>query len=737
MQDEMIQLRGTVETVTFENKENGYAVLSVCVEDGDLLTVVGPLSGSVPGEEITVAGRFVDHSSYGRQFEASACVYRMPESETAIQKYLSSGVLPNIGPATAKKIVRRFKNESLEILASSPEMLAEIPGMTLAKAKKASEVFLEMFSVREAMLALGRFGLSATECMSVYRHFGPNTMELIQQNPYLLCGYPSYFPFARVDDIADKLSFERDSSQRVDAGILYTLRHNLNNGHTCLPLSLLLKTASGFFMVENDRLMLQVERLEENGQVVVAQYDGSSYVYLPDLYRAELYAAGRIREMVHTGYEAENKQIEKEIAGLEKLENKKYAPLQKKAIEDAILRNILVVTGGPGTGKTTIVNAILTLFEQQADKVVLAAPTGRAAKRLSELTGRAAFTIHRLLEGGFTPGSDVPRFNRNAKNPLKCDVVVVDEMSMVDAVLFESLLDALRPGCRLVLVGDADQLPSVGPGNVLKGIIESGVVPVVSLTEIFRQSAASLIVSSAHNIVEGTVPKSGGKEDDFFFMKAYGSSCQKLVCDLVSRRLPESYGYTPVTDIQVLCPGRKGPLGTEALNARLQEMLNPPQLQKPEFRFGGMVFRLGDKVMQIKNNYDIPYTRLDGEAGSGAFNGDIGTVAAIDKQTSCITVLCEDREVLYSAETLRELELAYAITIHKSQGSEFEAIVIPLAEVPQKLRYRNLLYTGVTRAKNLCILTGEAEILAEMTHNAKRNGRFSCFARLLQDDTIL
>ena len=354
---------------------------------------------------------------------------------------------------------------------------------------------------------------------------------------------------------------------------------------------------------------------------------------------------------------------------------------------------------------------------------------------MAELTGRKAATLHRLLEVDFSEGQEFPRFKRNDKNPLKCDVLIVDEMSMVDVFLFESMLAALRPGCRLVMVGDADQLPSVGPGNVLRGILDSGVVPSVVLTEIFRQAAASLIVKNAHHIVGGQMPESGGKQDDFFFMRAYGYDCQELVLSLVAQRLPKSYGLSPVGDIQVLCPGRKGILGTEELNEKLQQQLNPPAPDKPEIRVYGNVFRLGDKVMQTKNDYDIPFTRTNGEPGAGAFNGEIGVVERISRGT--MTVLCEDRHLEYSAETLHKLELAYAVTIHKSQGSEFEAVVIPLAEVPKKLRYRNLLYTAVTRARRLCILAGEEEILAQMVQAGNKNRRYSCFKDFLKDEALV
>lgn len=730
-------LRGTVETVTFQNEDNGYAVLMLIDDEGELVHAVGPLAGSVPGEELTLAGRWVTHPSYGLQFEATGSIVRLPESESAILKYLSSGVLPGIGPVTARLIVDKFSTDALEILASDPERLAEVRGLTPQKAREAGVRFMELFGIREALATLGALGLSAGEALPIYRRYGEHTAQVIGRNPYLLCGPPLYLSFARVDGIADTLSIERDSEQRVRAALRYTLRHNQNNGHTCLPRAKLVDTAARFFAVEPEQVTIQLDEMLARDELQQAENKAGAWVYMPDMLRAERSAALVLRGMAGEKPpqpKGHAKALQKRLETLELMSGIQYAPLQKKAITEALERSLLVITGGPGTGKTTTVNAILSLFEQQADRVLLAAPTGRAAKRLSELTGRKASTIHRMLEVSYSPGAEQPSFNRNASNPLKCDVLVVDEMSMVDALLFESLLAALRPGARLVLVGDSDQLPSVGPGNVLKGILESGVAPVVALNQIFRQAASSLIVSNAHRIVEGQLPQTGAKEDDFFFLRAFGTACQKLVVDLACQRLPDSYGLSPVEDIQVLCPGRKGLLGTEVLNERLQQRLNPPDGAKAELRRGGITFRLGDKVMQVKNNYDLPYTRADGEPGAGAFNGDIGIIEEINPGGGSVTVLCEDKHLYYTLDNLNELELAYAVTIHKSQGSEFEAVVLPVSEVPKKLRYRNLLYTGVTRAKKLCVLAGEEDILAEMVRNDRRNLRYSCFVDFLQDE---
>lgn len=729
-------LVGTVEAVTFQNEENGFAVLTLASEDGDLVCVVGPLAGSAPGEQLTLEGRYIEHTTYGVQFEASSCSYRMPETETAILKYLSSGVLPGIGPATARRIVDRYGEQSLEVLATDAEKLGDIKGFSLQKAKLAGQRFMELFGIREAVAGLARFGLSADEALTMYRQFGKNTLETVLENPYLLCGFPLYITFGRADAVAHHLSIQHNSQARIRAAILYTLRHNLQNGHTCLPMEKLLITAEQFFEIPREMLELELSLLCDDNEAQIVSYNNIDYIYLPDALHAEMIGALRIKEKIFPKSKIPSS-IEKKIRIHEELAGITYAPLQKEAIAEALCNHIMVITGGPGTGKTTTVNAIISLYEQETERVLLAAPTGRAAKRLSELTGRKASTIHRLLEVEYMQGSEQPRFKRNEKNPLRCDVLIVDEMSMVDAILFECLLAALKPGCRLILVGDADQLPSVGPGNVLKGMLESKIVPAIELKEIFRQAAESLIVSNAHRIVEGQLPQKGGREDDYFFLKAYGTSCQKLVCELIGERLPASYSFSPMEDIQVLCPGRKGPLGTEVLNSRLQELLNPAAKDKPEIHWGGKVLRLGDKIMQVRNNYDVPYARTNGEPGAGAFNGDIGYIETINPSSGAITVFCEDRHVYYTTENLNELELAYAVTIHKSQGSEFEAIVIPVAEVPKKLRYRNLLYTGVTRARRLCILVGEESIVEQMVRNGRKNTRFSCFSEFLKDDSLI
>ncbi len=728
------KLSGVVENITFQNFDTGFAVIQITDENGDVIDVVGPLAGSVPGEELVLAGRYVEHSQYGRQFEASQCVYYMPEEKSAVLKYLGSGALPGVGPAIAKRIVKEFGERSLEVLATSPEKLTKVRGISPSGARRIGERFKEMYGIREAMSALASLGLTSHESIMLYRTYQEDTVASVQNNPYLLCGAPTYVSFARADAIAGRMGLDFDSIERTRAAVLYTLRHNLQNGHTCLEYEQLLQTASGYFRIPFEQAERQLHALIDSAEAIQVEYD-ANYIYLPEYAKAEMSAAIRLKEMAERRYEPPP-QMDDWLAMRQQAEGIRYAPLQIKAIQNALTHGTMVITGGPGTGKTTTLNAVLTLFEQQAMRVLLAAPTGRAAKRMTELTGRKATTIHRLLEAAYAPGSQRAVFGKNHGNPLRCEVLVLDEMSMVDALLFENVLDALEPGTRLVMVGDAEQLPSVGAGNVLKGILDSGVVPSVTLDEIFRQAAESLIVTNAHRIMSGEMPLNGEREDDFFFLLGANEVCQQLVGDLVARRLPKSYDFSPFEDIQVLCPGRRGLLGTEMLNTHLQSLLNPPQSGKPELTRAGVTFRQGDKVMQIKNNYDLPYTDATGEPGTGAFNGDIGVIESLNPKTASLTVRCEDRLLQYTGADLHELELAYAVTIHKSQGSEFEAVVIPLSDTPQKLQYRNLLYTAVTRAKQLCVIVGEQPIMTQMVHNDKRNNRFSCFAHFLKDDTL-
>ena len=730
MEQELEQIEGTVEDIIYENPDNGYVVFEV--SGGGVITVVCGIVGELhAGVSVVCRGKYENHATYGRQFHAQECETDMPKDLEAVYAFLASKSLPYIGAKTAEKILNKFGAQSLEIIANDPAQLTAIPGISADKADRIQQEFKRMFGMRELIAYLSQFEISPRRAMEVFRAFGPGAMQAISNNPYLLCGEPLQLDFRHADSIAQYYHMEGDCVQRLEAALLRTLRHNANNGHTCLPRNQLIDTASNFIHQPPEKLGEALNRCLEEEELGAKVFDGTQYIYLPDLLSAEQDIAHRLAILTQRGKQTA-RNLDQNIQILELTQGFAYAPLQREAIRKAMTENCLVLTGGPGTGKTTTVNAILQLLEQQAERVALCAPTGRAAKRLSELTGRKASTIHRLLEVDYTGG--VVSFVHNDKNLLKCDVVILDEMSMVDVRLFQALLTALRYSCRIIMVGDADQLPSVGPGNILGEVIRSGLVPTVCLNEIFRQAKRSLIVENAHHIISNEPLQKGGRADDFFFLEADGDAAQQLVCDLVTTRLPRSYGFDPIRDIQVLCPTKLGPTGTQALNAALQNLLNPPQKGKPQLQSASRVFRVGDKVMQVRNNYEILWQRIGGEQGVGAYNGDIGIVESINPRDRSMVVRMDDRRMLYPAENLNELEIAYAITVHKSQGSEFPAVILPVAQVPPRLCYRNLFYTGVTRARKLCVVAGRRDVVNRMMSNIRQNLRYSGLCALLKEE---
>jgi len=719
--------------VLYEN--NGYMVFSINTgsESVDVAGMVGEVH---IGEIVKLEGRFETHHTHGRQFKVTTCVPYAPQKMHDIEAYLDSGALPNTGPSMTKKIIAMFGSNALNIIAKHPKQLTAVPGLNEEKANAMHQEFRRQFGAQEVVTWLGKYGISAPRAMEVYRAYGPHTLQALTENPYLLCGEPLHLRFAQVDEMAAGLQLPQESRLRIREALLYVMQEKVQEGHTCLPLaelvndtSNLVNTTSYFIKIGQDKVQEELYMAVKDRKLHWYDLAGSEYVYLPDLYSAEEDIAFRLADL--TKYPApQPKDLERNIDALERVQGFAYAPLQRQAIRQALTSNVLVLTGGPGTGKTTTVNAILKLFENQAKRVALCAPTGRAAKRLAELTGREASTIHRLLEMDCNQGTEC--FIHSGKDLLKCDVVILDEMSMVDVKLFQSLLRILKHDCRIIMVGDENQLPSVGPGNILGEVIRSGVVPTVCLTENFRQARKSLIDSNAHCIVGGQMPKSGEINDNFFFIKSTGQECQQLICELVATRLPNAYPWDPVRDIQVLCPTKKGPSGTDELNPLLQKTLNPPDARKPEIMNGATVFRQGDKVMQVRNNYNIPFERDGGEAGKGAYNGEIGVVIEVDTAQHTLKVQMNGRKLLYKAEYLSELEIAYAITVHKSQGSEFTAVVMPVIEVPEKLCYRNLLYTGLTRARKLCVMLGQSDTVVAMVRNVSQINRYSGLGELLR-----
>ncbi len=720
--EEPIKLNGTVENIVYRNDESGFAVIDLAVGD-ELVTVVGELVGVSGGEELTVWGEYANHPSFGLQFKASAFERVLPRSAAAILKYLSNRAISGVGPAIARRMVEAFGDDTLDVIANRPELLPNIKGISQEKARQIHEEFRKIYGVRETLTALAAFGLETADALALFRSFGEASAELVRDNPFMLCGFPLYKEFPFADELASRLGFAQDDLRRLRGGIVYVLRHNLGNGHTCIPSGKLIDTAANFLAVPRDSVEIELYDAVEDKLLQTAVINQEERIFLGDMMRAERYIAERLQLLCSLSYVSPDN-ASGQIDAFEQANGIRYESLQRRAIEKSLTTGVVVITGGPGTGKTTTLNAIIALCEQNGDKVLLAAPTGRAAKRLSELTGRQARTIHRLLEVDYQTG-EVLKFIHDETNPLKGDVVVVDEMSMVDAALFESLLRGIKPHCRLILVGDSNQLPSVGAGNVLRDVIDSGACETIEFQKIFRQAAQSLIVVNAHAIVEGEMPDLSRRDKDFFFLQAPRERGAQLICDLVGTRLPKAYGFDPFSDIQVLTPSRKGLLGTEALNEALRERINPPALQKSEARIMGRLFRTGDRIMQIKNNYDIKWERDDGETGLGVFNGDIGMVEAIDRKSQQILCLFDDRRVKYSFEQARFLELAYAVTVHKSQGSEFPCVLLALSDFSGKLAYRNLLYTAVTRARSLLVIVGEAQLFERMVGNDRKTLRYT------------
>ncbi len=729
MNDNLIEIKGCVEDVVFRKDDSGFTVAEISSDD-EYITVAGILPEITPGEDIRLRGSWVVHPTFGRQFRAELCERSMPSTSAELYKYLASGAVSGIGPKTAQKIIERFGEETFDILENHPEKLAVIKGITKERAEKMSKAFNEQFSIRQIMIALERYSMTPSECLKAFRTFGANSVNLIKANPYILCCEGVGVSFDRADDIANMLEEKPNENFRIKAGIIHVIRHNLHNGHTCLPREKLKIPCSALLNKESEVIDSNIDELLEDKQLIEDTINDESFIFLPHIYFAEKSSADRIKIMLKFP-PAGKPTLLQDIENIERRECIVYDENQKNAIITAIEKGLLILTGGPGTGKTTTLNGILKLLESDRLNVVLAAPTGRAAKRMSEITGREAKTIHRLLEVEWDK-NDNPYFARNMRNPLKADAIIVDELSMVDSLLFSSLLDALPLGCRVILVGDSDQLPAVGAGNVLHDLIDSGLLPVVELNKVFRQAMKSKIVTNAHEIVKGNNPDLTTKDSDFFFLaRSTNNSVVQTVVDLVNNRLPKAYGYSSVNDIQVLCPSRKGETGSVYINKALQAVINPAEKDKPEASIAGKIFRKGDKVMQIKNNYDIIWEK-NGEEGSGIFNGDIGIIKSIDTYTSSMVIDFDERIATYSFDGATELELAYAMTIHKSQGNEFNAVVMPVFSVIPKLCYRNLLYTAVTRAKKLMILVGSAELINSMAQNNSKSKRYSALKHFLE-----
>ena len=722
--NELLELSGTVSSVIFKNEENGYTVLRMTDGDGETVTVVGCFPYAFAGETLIASGRWMTHPSYGKQFKCEFAQRIMPDSEQNIYAFLAGGSVKGIGPATASLLVNAFGEKTLEVLENEPERLAEIRGISKAGAQQMSRDFRRQAGMRRLMDFICSFGLRPVLAMRVYRCYGDEGLELLRQNPYLLSNERIGGSFAEADLMAQELGIDARNPMRIHAAVLFELAHNARRGHCFIPREKLAAATAQLIGTEPEDVDAGVEEMAECRNLVLEDIAGQHACYLPELYEAEAGTAARLSEMARGSFR-DKLNVAALIEELETRQGMRYAPQQRKILELALHAQLVVLTGGPGTGKTTCVRAILALYERLGLKTLLAAPTGRAAKRMSELSGCEAATVHRMLGAHFAEDGETLVFSKNASDRLDCDAVILDESSMMDVLLMHALLEALPPQARLVMVGDADQLPSVGPGNVFSAIIRSGVVPLVRLTEIFRQKQDSRIIRNAHLINRGEHPPLAENKGDFFHLRRLqAGSGVDTILELVLQRLPDKMKI-PSEEIQVLSPTRKGELGTANLNRRLQEALNPPDEKKREKAFGEIVFREGDRVMQIKNNYDALWQSEDKRSsGIGMFNGDIGLVRQIDDETDTITVDFDGKIVSYGFESLVELEHAWAMTVHKAQGSEFRAVVLALAPGAQSLLARDLFYTAVTRARELLILVGDEQIGYQMIDNCSQSRRY-------------
>lgn len=720
---QLIELTGEIEDIIFRNEANGYTVFDI-VSGDSVVTAVGVVTAINIGEEVKLIGTYKNHPTYGEQFAFDVCERTIPSTTAAILKYLSSGAIKGIGPSTARKLVDNFGENTLEIIENEPEKLTKIKGISADKAKGMNQAIQQLFGARKVMTELAKYGITAQQAIKAWNIYGKQILEIIEENPYALCKRDLNISFEIADNIAIEQKRQFDDICRIRAGYVHILTHNQNNGHTCLPMDKLISACCKFLQIEENKAKETLESMLAEGSLVLDIVREKEFVFLPEMHSCESYSSARIAMALR--FPAEKiENIDEAINKIELENNIKYADLQKEAIEMALSKGILILTGGPGTGKTTTLNAIISILKNNGLTVALAAPTGRAAQRMTQLTGCEAKTIHRLLEVTWDR-HDQPIFIRNEKNSLECDALVIDELSMVDSQLFESVLKALPLGCRLIMVGDSDQLPSVGAGNVLGDLIASNKIPVVQLNEIFRQSMQSLIVTNAHRIVKGEQPIINDTKSDFFFMgRSSLSSLSNTISELYVERLPKSYGYSPLNDIQILCPGRKGAIGTYEINKLLQNSINPKESFKREININGTILRMGDKVMQNKNNYNIPWYKENGENGEGVFNGDIGILTYVSNNPPTLQVTFDDKIATYDVESAGDLELAYAVTVHKSQGNEFNAVIIPLYNNPPQLIYRNLLYTAVTRAKKMLIIIGSNKTLYSMVENNKKTLRYS------------
>lgn len=733
----LLRLTGSIEHVIYANEDNGFAICDLGTESGDLITITGTLPYVGEGDSVTVYGKWVHNPKYGRQFRVESCERQMPADANSMLRYLASGAIKGIGPKIAQRIVDEFGDETFDVIEHHPEWLANVSGISRKSAKSIGADFAEKAGIRSAMMFFRDFfGAAAT--VRIYKRYGGNAVELAKKNPYRLCEEIEGIGFERADRMARDLGLATDSEDRICSGICYLLSSNAQaNGHVCLPRDKTVQGAARLLGVDETAVNDALELLLAREQVHAERLGGIELLYDKKQYENEKYIATKLLLLDRVCPAMETANIGAFIDREQAETGVRYADLQRRAISDALENGVMLLTGGPGTGKTTVVRALLHIFSSMGLKIALTAPTGRAAKRLSESTSCEARTIHRLLEYGGEESGGRGRFMRDESNLLEENVLIVDEASMVDSLLMGALLRAVKPGSRLVLIGDADQLPSVGAGNVLRDLIDSGRFATVRLTEIFRQAQKSLIVTNAHAINRGELPRLDVKDNDFFFMpRSEDASITATVAQLCGVRLPRTYGAMATTGTQVIVPSRKGEAGTEHLNVVLQATLNPPSPEKREHRFREITYREGDRVMQVRNNYDMEWERDNGMTGAGIFNGDVGVIESIDPTDGNMRIRFEDRTVTYEFSLLEDLEPAYAVTVHKSQGCEYPIVILPLGNVPPMLRSRNLLYTAVTRAQCIVIVVGREDVLADMVRNNRQTMRYTGLSERLRREAL-
>ena len=722
--EELMTCEGTVHSIIFQNAENGYTVLRLLTEEGEVVTVVGCIPCVAPGEHLAVSGVWEQHPQHGEQLRAVELERTLPEDEEEIFSYLSSGICKGVGPATAQRIVDRFGAETLTVLEREPERLSLIKGITAKKAQEIAASFRQHMGLRRLMAFLAQYQLPPVLAMQLRQQYGDAALEMVENNPYLLSGDSCGVEFSVTDEIAMSMGIAADSMERLQAAVTFELSHNENNGHVFLPRNKLVAATCQLLDSESSLVEQALDDLIDRRAVVQEQVANVEACYLRRLWEAEVSACARLNNLLAVDAD-ESRQAERTVAEIEREQGITYAAQQRQAVALAAREGVLILTGGPGTGKTTTVRGIVALFQKMGLDILLAAPTGRAAKRMSELTGMEAQTVHRMLGMSWNESTHQVTFTKSEKEPLEADAVIVDEMSMVDLSLFSALLRALRPGTRLVLVGDADQLPSVGAGNVFSDLIRSGRVETVFLREVFRQAEKSAIIRNAHAVNMGEPPQLTNNQGDFFFLcRRDAERVVSTVVELCKTRLPDNMGV-PSDQIQVLTPTRKGPSGTIRLNQCLQEALNPRAPGKMEIQWGDRLFREGDRIMQTRNDYDVVWEKPDGTIGTGMFNGDVGKIIQIDPSGEWLAVNFEDRIATYGVEMLNEVDLAYAQTVHKAQGSEYRAVVLAAMPAAQSLMVRGVLYTALTRARELLIVVGDDAAIRAMAANDRQQKRYS------------